>query len=130
MTKRFVVITASVGAGHDGAAHELTRRLQAAGRQTECFNLLDLLPRSMAWVIRDGYHWQLRAMPRTWDWAHDAMARHGRPGPAATVLTRLAAKRLSSVLGDDVAAVVSTYPIASQALGRLRLSGELSAPVF
>ncbi len=130
MTKRFVVVTASVGAGHDGAAHELTRRLRAAGRLTECFNLLDLLPDSLAWVLRDGYHWQLRAMPRTWNWAHDALARRERPGRLVQLVIRLAAQRLATILGDDVAAVVSTYPIASQALGRLRLSGDLGAPVF
>jgi processive 1,2-diacylglycerol beta-glucosyltransferase len=130
VAKRFVVVTASVGAGHDGAAHELIRRLTAAGHQTECYNLLDLLPGSLAWVLRDGYHWQLRAMPRTWDWAHDRLARSGRLGMAIKTLSRVAAQRLSTVLGGDVAAVISTYPVAGQALGRLRREGRLGAPVL
>ena len=41
---RVVVVSASVGGGHDGATRELANRLRAAGRSVELIDALDLLP--------------------------------------------------------------------------------------
>ncbi|MFC7733826.1 hypothetical protein [Actinomadura keratinilytica] len=39
-----LIVSASMGAGHDGAAAELARRLAAAGGAAEVVDLLELLP--------------------------------------------------------------------------------------
>jgi UDP-N-acetylglucosamine:LPS N-acetylglucosamine transferase len=51
-------------------------------------------------------------------------------GAIGTVAGWLAARRMRAVLGPDPVAVLSTYPLASQALGRLRRRGELTAPAI
>jgi UDP-N-acetylglucosamine:LPS N-acetylglucosamine transferase len=47
----------------------------------------------------------------------------------AKLVGLVAARRVRAVVGSDVDAVVSTYPLASQALGRLRRTGRITAPV-
>jgi len=41
---RIVVVSASVGAGHDGPAAELTRRLREGGWRVDRVDCLDVLP--------------------------------------------------------------------------------------
>jgi UDP-N-acetylglucosamine:LPS N-acetylglucosamine transferase len=53
-----------------------------------------------------------------------------RSGATATAVAyRGGRRRTRNILDPTPAAVVSTYPMASQVLGRLRLSGALTAPV-
>ncbi|WP_412543395.1 glycosyltransferase [Longispora sp. K20-0274] len=125
--RRIVVVSASIGAGHDGAAHELGRRLLAAGFAVEHHDFVDLLP--LGRLTRASYARQLQLAPGTWGWLLTALARC-RP------LTRLTAawaalgssRRVRAAVGGTPAVVVSTYPLASQALGRLRRRGHLRAP--
>ncbi|GIG61911.1 hypothetical protein Lfu02_62830 [Longispora fulva] len=126
--RRIVVVSASIGAGHDGAARELGRRLEDAGFAVDHHDFVDLLP--LGRLTRASYARQLQVAPGTWGWLLTALARF-RP------LTRLTAtwaavassRRIRAALGGTPAAVVSTYPLASQALGRLRRRGHLRAPV-
>jgi UDP-N-acetylglucosamine:LPS N-acetylglucosamine transferase len=123
------IISASVGAGHDGAAAELARRLGAAGYKTDRYDLLDLLPRSLAQLLTTGYYRQLTAAP----WSYQATVRvFDRAGPTgfAAWAVRGADRPILRLVRPDTVAVVSTYPLASQALGRLRRSGSLRVPAI
>jgi UDP-N-acetylglucosamine:LPS N-acetylglucosamine transferase len=115
-----------VGAGHDGAAAELARRLTGRGFAVDRHDFLDLLPARVGPVLRRSYELQLKSAPGTWGPLCDALGRHGS---AAAALSRLATRRLTSVLAARPAVVVATYPLAAQALGRLRRRGVLDAPV-
>ncbi|WP_433042907.1 MGDG synthase family glycosyltransferase [Dactylosporangium sp. CS-033363] len=126
MNARIVVISASFGSGHDGVAAELTRRLTSHGRDVERHDFVDLVPGRLGRVLREGYHRQLTAAPRTWGWL---LAAAGAGSGAAARLTALADQALLDAIGTGAEAVVSTYPLASQALGRLRAQGRLAAPV-
>ncbi|MEU7875538.1 glycosyltransferase [Dactylosporangium sp. NPDC049140] len=126
MNQRIVVVSASFGAGHDGVATELTRRLTARGRRVERHDFVDLVPGRLGRVLRAGYHRQLTAAPRTWGWL---LAAAGAGAGTAARLTALADQALLDAIGPGTAAVVSTYPLASQALGRLRAQGRIAAPV-
>jgi UDP-N-acetylglucosamine:LPS N-acetylglucosamine transferase len=126
--RRVVVVSASIGAGHDGAAQELTRRLVAAGLRVDRYDFLDLLPGSLGSTLRQAYQAELRVAPRTWDWVLRALHRRRIAGTAGR-LTGVARPATRRSLAGDVAAVVSTYPLASQVLGRMRRRGELAAPV-
>ena len=126
--RRVVVVSARIGAGHDGAAGELARRLGGLGFSVDRFDYLDLLPGRWGQRLCDAYHRELEIAPASWDWLLGAL---GRP-PLASVaraVSRLALPRLREALEPVPSLVVSTYPLASQALGVLRRRGELTTPV-
>ncbi|NKQ55992.1 glycosyltransferase [Amycolatopsis sp. K13G38] len=125
---RAVVISARIGAGHDGAAGELTRRLSGLGFAVDRFDYLDLLPGRWGQRLCDAYHRELEIAPASWDWLLAAMG-HAPLAGLARAVSALALPNLRKVLAPAPRLVVSTYPLASQALGALRRKGELDAPV-
>src|SRR4051812_30186898 len=128
--ERVVIVSASVGAGHDGAAAELERRLLAAGLAVDRFDLLDVLPARLGRLVRDGYHRLLVRAPWAYQRIYSSTERAGGGGPVARALLRSAEARLLRALPADTTAVVSTYPGASRVLGSLRLDGRLTVPVL
>jgi len=126
---RVAVVSASVGAGHDGAADELARRLTGRGCAVDRHDFLGLLPGRVGPALRRTYELQLKSAPETWGLVCSALERHGTTA-AAAAMSRLAARRLSRALATCPAAVVATYPLAAQALGRLRRRGLLEVPVI
>ncbi|MFC5002529.1 glycosyltransferase [Dactylosporangium cerinum] len=123
-----MVVSASIGAGHDGAAAELSRRLRAQGHQVDRHDFVDLVPRQAGARLRGLYRRQLTVLPRSWGWLL-ALAGAPRLARAAAALTASADDALLAAIGD-ASAVVSTYPLASQVLGRLRRQGRLAAPAI
>jgi UDP-N-acetylglucosamine:LPS N-acetylglucosamine transferase len=123
-----VVISASIGAGHDGAAAELGRRLATLGFPVVRHDFLDLLPAGLGDALRGTYARQLRTVPASWGWLLRALAGPRMSAAAAALSTSAGAERTLAAIGPDPAAVVSTYPLASQVLGRLRRAGRLHAP--
>jgi UDP-N-acetylglucosamine:LPS N-acetylglucosamine transferase len=125
---RIAIVSASIGSGHDGVAGELARRLRACGFVVDCHDFVALWPAGR--LLKAGYARQLRVAPRTWGWLLAVLARC-RPLSrlTATWVTAGAASRLRRALGEDLMVVVSTYPLASQTLGRLRRRGALTVPV-
>jgi UDP-N-acetylglucosamine:LPS N-acetylglucosamine transferase len=125
---RVVVVSASVGAGHDGAARQLVHELTAAGYAVTCHDLLDLGPPGVGRALRGVYAAELRFAPRSWGRVLRQLER--RPwlaGALGGFFARLATKRMRAALDVAPVAVLSTYPLASQAMGRLRRRGELTA---
>src|SRR3979411_415178 len=71
-TRRGVlIVSASMGAGHDGAARELARRLEARGHETRIVDFLDMPPLGLGFFVRWTYQVQLRLAP----WSYDALYR-------------------------------------------------------
>ncbi|GAA3512180.1 MGDG synthase family glycosyltransferase [Actinocatenispora rupis] len=122
-----VVVSASVGAGHDGAARELVRRLHAHGYDTDTYDFCRLLPARSGDLVRNGYRWQLRRAPRSYQWLIGALE-HPWLSAGTAALTAGADRRLLRTVRSDTVAVLSTYPLASLALGRLRRRGLLGVP--
>jgi len=126
-----LVLSAGLGAGHDGAARELARRLQARGFRTEVVDFLECLPLRLGPMMRAVYRVQLRRAP----WAYEAtflVWYLGRPlrWLLLVVLAGLGGRRLRRLLRDpELAGVVSTYPLPSMLLGRERHAGRLGVPV-
>ncbi|GAA1262047.1 galactosyldiacylglycerol synthase [Kitasatospora nipponensis] len=130
LPRRITVVSASVGAGHDGAARELVRRLEAVGVEAECHDFLDLLPRGCGRLLRGSYALELKVAPWAWGWLLRGLEKHRVSAALVGALFAAAgARRTQALVGPEVGAVVSTYPLASQALGRLRRRGALHAPV-
>lgn len=126
---RIVVISAGVGAGHDGPADELGRRLHQRGWWVDRPDGLAIPPWQLGPALRRLYLSGIRHTPRLWGPVLDSCA-HG-PGARVTgaALDRLTGSALALV-GDVPHAVVSTYPLVSQLLGRLRRDGALDVPVI
>jgi len=123
-------VSASIGAGHDGAAAELDRGLTALGLTVDRFDLLDLLPAHLGRLVRDGYHRMLVQVPWAYQRIYAGTERAGGGGVLARALLRTAEERLLDALRPGTGAVVSTYPGASRVLGGLRLGGRLTVPVL
>jgi UDP-N-acetylglucosamine:LPS N-acetylglucosamine transferase len=123
-----VVLSASVGGGHDGAANELTRRLREAGLMVDRCDYLDLLPAALRLLMRDGYRRQMNVAPATFEWMFEALQRSRRLASVSASGAAVAGSAALRVIGTGCALVVSTYPAASHTLGWLRRTGRLSTP--
>ncbi|HEX3588657.1 MAG TPA: glycosyltransferase [Pseudonocardiaceae bacterium] len=125
---RIAIVSASLGAGHDGAAREIGRRLADAGHDVSWHDFLDLLPVGVGRRMKSAYRTQLDVAPGSWEWLLTALRRRG----AVALVAWLAASagRALRRIGTDADAVVCTYPLASQVAMRLRRQGRLRAPVL
>jgi UDP-N-acetylglucosamine:LPS N-acetylglucosamine transferase len=122
-----------MGAGHDGAAYELKRRLEAQGIDVRVVDYLKMMPLRLGGFVRWTYLFQLQRLAWTYDLTYQAFNRSigvllwGPVVRGMSLVTRRALKReLRSTRPD---AVVSTYPLASLVLGRMRKKKWLRVPV-
>ncbi|GII20909.1 hypothetical protein Pme01_05060 [Planosporangium mesophilum] len=122
-------MSASIGAGHDGAAAELARQLRAAGVTVECHDFLDTLPGAWGRLVRGVYRAELTVAPRTWGWVTNATGGRTMSAHTSAVLSHAAGERMMEAIGGSPTVVLSTYPLASQLLGRLRQERRLTVPV-
>jgi UDP-N-acetylglucosamine:LPS N-acetylglucosamine transferase len=130
MASKVTIISGSVGAGHDGVADELTRRLRELGCSVTQWDFLNLLGPKFGPALRRGYAKELSTVPRTWGWFLGQLQRHSvLAGAVRWIVNWLAGARTRAVLDPAPDLVISVYPLASQVLGRLRRQGELTAPV-
>jgi processive 1,2-diacylglycerol beta-glucosyltransferase len=124
-----VIISASIGAGHDGAAREIARRLTLGGIPVVRHDFLDLLPPGLGRALRATYARQLVVAPGTWGRLLHAVEKPGRVAGVIRLSRRLGTSGMRTVVGPGTAAVVSTYPLAGQVLAGLREDGSLQAPL-
>ncbi len=122
-----------MGAGHDGAANELARRLEAQGIEVRVVDYLTMIPFKLGGFVRWTYLFQLQRLAWTYDLTYQAFNRGVGVlmwGPVVRVMslaTRRALRRELRRTRPD--AVVSTYPLASLVLGRMRKKRWLRVPV-
>ncbi|OIJ65341.1 glycosyltransferase [Streptomyces mangrovisoli] len=127
---RIAIISASVGAGHDGAAAGLAERLVEHGFVVDRHDFLDLLPAGAGRLLCGAYHHLLTWLPEGYQRLYAATDRAARPGLVWRVLFRAAERSTLRALAPDTGAVVSTYPGAGQVLGALRRRGRLKVPAL
>ena len=121
-----LIISAAMGAGHDGVAYELQRRLHARGAAADVYDYLEMLPARMGPFYRGFYQQQLKHAPASYEWLYGKMDR-GVIAPVAAYLGQMGKRKVRKVArGYDV--VVSTYPLGCQAAGALRKQGKLPIP--
>jgi UDP-N-acetylglucosamine:LPS N-acetylglucosamine transferase len=120
-----------MGAGHDGAARELVRRLQTSGHDAEMRDFMRSAPLGIGTLIRRIYELQMRHAPWTYDLTYRMWTLLPFLCPPLGIgmgwLTGRRMRRWATAYRADV--VVSTYPLASTVLGRLRQTGRLPIPV-
>jgi UDP-N-acetylglucosamine:LPS N-acetylglucosamine transferase len=128
--RRFLVLSASMGSGHDTVAAELTTRLRAARHEAHCADVLDLLPTGLGKGLRSGYRAVISHLPALYAGVYAAFFRDGAvPRPGSAPLAALAGDRLLDLVErDSCDVVVSVFHLAAQITGRLRARGELRVP--
>jgi processive 1,2-diacylglycerol beta-glucosyltransferase len=128
---RVLVVSGSVGAGHDGAARELAARLTAAGAVVEVRDYLTAVPRPLAYLLGEGYLTLVERIPRAFDFLYGQLERKGVFWRAEAVLLGRGVSAVAHWVAEfrpDV--VVGIYPPAVQTLGMLRESGRLPVPAM
>ncbi|RZS87345.1 UDP-N-acetylglucosamine:LPS N-acetylglucosamine transferase [Motilibacter rhizosphaerae] len=126
-----LLVSASMGAGHDGVAYELARRMQASGARADVVDYLDFLPLRLGRVVKRAYLAQLRYAPETYEWLYANLDRNRAMEAVADAFAGLARRRLlRAVRRGRYGLAVATYPLAGQALGRLRREERLDVPAL
>lgn len=101
----------------------------------DCHDFLDLLGEHAGRALRGSYAAELKVAPNSWGWLIGQLERRDWLAAAIrSLFARGAARRSMAAMSGtaevpEPAVVLSTYPLASQALGRLRAQGRLAAPV-
>ena len=73
-TRRGVlIISASMGAGHDGAARELRKRLEGRGHDVTVVDFLTMMPFKLGAFCRWTYETQLKMMPWSYELSYKAL---------------------------------------------------------
>jgi len=122
---RALIVSATVGAGDAGTAHELARQLAESGHQVAVRDFLDAAPLGIGKAMSKGYEAELRHAPWAYELAFGVW--YWLPfllWPASRVLsmfTRRTVRRWVTETQPDV--VISTYPVATQVLGDMRRRG-------
>ncbi|GAA4558751.1 MGDG synthase family glycosyltransferase [Planotetraspora kaengkrachanensis] len=126
--RKILILSAAMGAGHDGVATELGRRLAAQDVEAEVVDILDLLPLGVGTSLRRGYGWMIRSAP----WLYAAIYQVffvSERAPSTSPLTLLAAEPLRELVRLRAPeAVVSTFHLAAQVTGHLRERDRLAVP--
>jgi processive 1,2-diacylglycerol beta-glucosyltransferase len=119
-----------MGAGHDGAARGLAAQLTAAGYSADVRDFLDSGPLHIGSALRSGYEFELKHVPAAYDATYRLWYRAPWLCPLVTWIVTLITRRkvLRWVQESGATAVVSTYPLATLCLGRLRSTGRLRIP--
>lgn len=125
-----LVLSASIGQGHDGAARELVRRLDRRGVAADVLDWTDLLPAWGRRALRDLYAPTVHRTPALFDRLFTDLEHPRRPASLVTQRLITVAERpvLDAARGAD--AVVTTYPLAGRTVGGLRADGRLGVPAL
>jgi processive 1,2-diacylglycerol beta-glucosyltransferase len=129
MRRGVLILSASMGAGHDGAANELRRRLEARGHRAEVRDFLTMAPFDIGGLVRWMYQLQLRFAP----WTYELSYKYLLPAlywPVVLIdswFTRVRLRRVIEQFDPDV--IVCTYGLPALVLGRWRKKGLLRIPV-
>ncbi len=130
-SKRLLIVSASMGAGHDAAAAALAAQAEAEGHEARVVDLLAMPRHGQGAALRIFYHAMIAVFPWLYDWAMRTWLDH----PSLFVfITRNGGRSSEKPLLDEVAryrpdAVVAVYNLAAQVLARLRSEGRLTVPV-
>jgi processive 1,2-diacylglycerol beta-glucosyltransferase len=126
-----LIVSGSVGAGHDGAASELAARLERAGAEVAVRDFLDAVPLPVARLLREGYFATVCHVPAAFEFLFHGLERRRLLWRTEQLVCGYAARAIGRWVAEfHPDTVVATYPPAAQAVGALRADGRLAATAF
>lgn len=126
---KVLVLTAAVGGGHVAAGRTVRAELERAGREVVMEDGLRVMSRALSWALSRTYCSQVRHTPRSLSAVFALTSRRAGAGAVRAVAGLFAGRLLRLVRSERYEAVISTYPLVTAALGRLRARGALRVPV-
>jgi len=124
-----LVIGGSVGAGHDGVAAEMASQLANRGTIVDRRDYLDALPLPLRILLRKGYGLLNEHAPGALGALYFSIERTSWMPRVVDRFCRLAHPELTRwSYGHTV--VISTYPLASQSLGQLKVEGSVTSTLI
>jgi processive 1,2-diacylglycerol beta-glucosyltransferase len=131
MATRVLIFTASIGAGHDLPAEVLATALREEDAQVEIVDFLAIAGPLARAIVGGASSLETRAGNIAFDAGYFLGTRFApmrRVG--SRVIEQIACRRMQTFLAAHPAdVIVSTYPITTELLGRMRRSGLVAAPV-
>lgn len=124
-----VIVSGSVGRGHDAAALELDRQLTDVGCHVRRVDYLQFLPPHIAFVLRNGYVAAANRAPWFLRWLYFAVNDTPWVRRIADHLCLLG-KADTAEATQQADIVVSTYPLATYTLGELKRRHKFPTPVI
>ncbi|MBV9454133.1 MAG: hypothetical protein JOZ19_08470 [Rubrobacter sp.] len=126
---KILILTAAVGGGHEAVGQAVRAELERADYSVVMADGLRTMSRVLDWLLVQGYSSQVKNMPRSLDVGFAITSRRA----GATIVQFLvglffASRLLKVVYKEQPDLVVSTYPLVTAALGRLRKDGRLQVP--
>lgn len=122
-----LIISGSVGAGHDGAARVLASRLRDVGVSVDVRDYLDALPPPIRTVLRRGYTASIRFRPGVLQWLFTSAEQASWMAALIDWMCWVAQRKVRK-WKKDASVVVSTFPFASLTIGRLKELGVITVP--
>ncbi len=131
MSEKLLIVSASMGAGHDGCARELGRRLSESGVQVRIVDWLAMPQRQQGVLLRRFYKFMVGRIPWFYQVSMDAWTRVPRFFEWWSGLFRGGYERglAREVTRFDPDLVLTTFSLSALALGRMRSEGRLNVPV-
>jgi UDP-N-acetylglucosamine:LPS N-acetylglucosamine transferase len=124
------IVSAAMGGGHLQISRELKRRLTQWGHPVEVVDVLDLMPAATGRVLGDLYPLLVNRTPRLYQRIYEVFFQgRQRSGERAGIPVSLMVPRLRKLLQQmRPGLVLSTYPLAALAVGRVKETGDLACP--
>src|SRR5919199_6765357 len=127
---KILILTAAVGGGHEAAGRTVRDELERAGHGVAMADGLRQMSRLLDWLLVRFYSSQVRNTPRSLGAVFAATSRKSGSATVRFLVGLLFADRLLELINRERPdLVVSTYPLVTAALGRLRRVGRLHIPV-
>lgn len=126
---KVLVLTAAAGGGHEAAGRTVQAELERAGHTVVKRDGIKTMSRTLDWLLVRAYCSQVRSTPRTLSVVFAVTSRRAGAGAIRFFVGVLFARRLLGALRRERPdLVISTYPLVTAALGRLRKRGALHVP--
>ncbi len=127
---RVLILTADIGAGHDLPAELLAAALRERGAEATVADAVTTGGMGIQAMAQGGLEWVLHHAPWLFDAEYWLIARRARTRRLFQwLVATLGGGGLRALIAREAPdAIVSTYPGATEALGRLRRSGRLAVP--
>ncbi len=119
---RILILTASLGEGHNGVASEIARRLENLGFECAKVDFCNLLPMRLGNLIRFAFEKSVKYFPHTYNFIFRVwlMPEKVRFSPFSPIRKFTENAIRQWVHTNNPVAIVSTFNITSQVLGELR----------